>query len=195
MTPDPSPTPPVSPSPTLPRPGRRPPLGRLLRPADFERVLAAPQRLRSAHFALHHVAAGPVPVRRPGHAPVVASLSTELSTGLAKDAVVNVDESGRWLGLVVPKRHARRAVTRALLKRQIRDVAAHCGSALPAGCWVVRLRAPFDPARFRSASSEALKSAVRGELVALFTRAVNGERDGPRPRRDAATGAPRPAPR
>lgn len=76
------------------------------------------------------------------------------------------------LGAVVPKRHARRAVTRSLLKRQIRATlgrrAAACPDAWPAGIWVVRLRAPFDPARFTSASSGALRLAARSELDAVF---------------------------
>lgn len=175
----------------------RRPLGRLLRPADFERVLATPQRLRSPHFALHHVEGVPLPARprlprvnadaamplSSGDAPDTASLSTELSTGPESIVLPGVDDAGRWLGLVVPKRFARRAVTRALLKRQIRDVAAHCGQRLPPGIWVVRLRSPFDPAQFRSAASEPLKAAARGELVAMFDRAMRGERDAPRPRR------------
>lgn len=87
-----------------------------------------------------------------------------------------------WLGLVVPKRHARRAVTRTLLKRQIRQAVSDCAAQLEPGLWVVRQRAPFDPAQFRSAASEALKQAVRAELQALLARAARGERDGGRPR-------------
>ena len=48
----------------------------------------------------------------------------------------------RWLGLVIPKRHARRSVTRSLLKRQIRAAAARRGPNSAQGLWVVRLRAP-----------------------------------------------------
>jgi ribonuclease P protein component len=88
----------------------------------------------------------------------------------------------RWLGLVVPKRHARRAVTRTLVKRQIRHVAADCAERLPAGLWVVRQRAPFDLREFPSAASDALKQAARMELRALFERAVRGERDRVKPR-------------
>ena len=183
MTSDPSPTAPVDPVPMSPRPERRPPLGRLVRPADFERVLGTPIRLRSAHFALHHLEGAPLPVRWPGHAPVDPSLSTDLSTGDAALAPPHVDDSGRWLGLVVPKRFAQRSVTRSLLKRQIRNVAAHCGPSLPPGCWVARLRSPFDPSHFRSAASDALRAEARAELLALFARAVRGERDAPRPRR------------
>ena len=76
---------------------------------------------------------------------------------------------GTWLGCVVPKRHARRAVTRTLLKRQIRSVAAVL--ALPPGLWVVRLRAAFDRVAFPSAASEALRQTARGELDALLAKA------------------------
>ena len=73
---------------------------------------------------------------------------------------------------MVPKRHARRAVTRSLLKRQIRAAAARHGGALAAGLWVVRLRAPFDRAEFSSAASAALQRAARAELDSVLTRAA-----------------------
>ena len=74
------------------------------------------------------------------------------------------------------KRHARRAVTRSLLKRQIRAAGGRHAAALAAGLWVVRLRAPFDRSRFASAASDALRRAARGELDALLAR-----RQPPRP--------------
>ena len=78
----------------------------------------------------------------------------------------------RWLGAVVPKRHARRAVTRTLLKRQIYAAAERHRSELPSGLWVVRLRAPIDRSVFVSAASTALKVQARLELEALFTAAA-----------------------
>ncbi len=74
----------------------------------------------------------------------------------------------RWLGAVVPKRHARRAVTRSLLKRQIYAAAERHRAGLGQGVWIVRLRAPFERARFASAASAALKLSARGELESLF---------------------------
>src|ERR1700761_2638093 len=85
-------------------------LGRIVRPADYVRVLATPMRLRSPHFAVHHLAGGPLPLKRPtaraslasdaassgdstGHAPVTASLSTELSTGRSDACATGVDDS------------------------------------------------------------------------------------------------------
>lgn len=78
-------------------------------------------------------------------------------------------ESGStWLGVVVPKRWARRAVTRNLIRRQIYGLWQSLPrSTWPPGAMVVRLRASFDPKIFTSASSAALRSAVRQELLAL----------------------------
>ncbi len=79
------------------------------------------------------------------------------------------DVKGSWLGCVVPKRHARRAVTRTLLKRQIRSAAAE--AELAPGLWVIRLRAGFDRVAFPSAASNALQTAARGELDSLLAKA------------------------
>jgi ribonuclease P protein component len=127
-----------------------------LRSADFKRVLATPPRARSPHFALHHSSAQPGP--------------RDLSTALDRPGAELVDECTR-LGTVVPKRHARRAVTRNLLRRQIRAAAVRHAAALRQGCWVVRLKAPFDAARFPSAASAALRECARDELDALLCNA------------------------
>lgn len=95
---------------------------------------------------------------------------------------------GCWLGTVVPKRHARRAVTRNLLKRQMRAVMQAHGAGLPPGLWVLRLKSPFDRTQFRSASSEALRVAARDELAVLLQRALlpAGTRRAPRTTAPAA---------
>ena len=144
-------------------------IGRLVQKADFERALATPARSRSAHFAVHHVAAGPTPPHRPTTAPVCI----ELSTAPAPICPQPVDDtlSGHWIGCVVPKRHARRAVTRSFLKRQIRGVFGQHAGHLPAGQWLVRLRQPFATANFVSASSDALCRAAREEIGDLLARA------------------------
>jgi ribonuclease P protein component len=107
----------------------------------------------------------------------------ELSTGGAPispkvvDDVVGIDAgrgvqvANHWLGTVVPKRHARRAVTRSLLKRQIRSVFRRHRASLPCGLWVVRLRSQFGRDEFPSAASEALRQAAAEELAALLFRA------------------------
>ena len=96
--------------------------------------------------------------------------------------------------MVVPKRNAKRAVTRTLLKRQMRNAAlrlldtpvpadggvrsvatgpdSDAPDTLRAGLWVVRLRAPFDRARYPSAASDALRRAARVELDAVMQRAA-----------------------
>jgi len=147
-----------------------PAIGHLVHTADFERMLTTPIRSRSAHFAVHHVAGRPSsPGRRPREAD-----GNKLSTGTAPVIKPPVDDSpaGHWLGSVIPKRHARRSVTRSLLKRQIRSAMARHAALLPPGLWLVRLRAPFAPAQFPSAASVALRVAAHDELEQLFTRAA-----------------------
>ena len=163
-------------------------IGRILRPADFQLVLAAPQRSRSAHFAVHYVAGVPsrpkAAANEAATAALVPLLSPELSTGGAELSTVAVDDGRRWLGLVVPKRHAKRAVTRNLIKRQLRAAMACHAGALPAGLWVVRLRAPFDRKQFLSPASEVLRAVAHDEIAQLFQRAARPAPAGPaaRPR-------------
>ena len=145
-------------------------IGRIVRSADFERVLGTPVHARSVHFAVHYLHSGPSLGRKPASGKV----DTKLSTGQAPERGKPVDElpSGCWLGTVVPKRHARRAVTRNLLKRQIREAASAHQTSLQAGLWVVRLRSPFDRERFRSAASDAMRDEAGRELSRLMADAV-----------------------
>ena len=76
------------------------------------------------------------------------------------------------LGAMVPKRWAKRAVTRNAIKRQIYSVSAQYAPRLRPRGHVVRLRAAFDRKEFISASSDRLKAAVRAELLELFERAI-----------------------
>lgn len=134
--------------------------------ADFTQVLNAPFHVRSPHFAVHHLARAPTTGR------------TELSTASALMPSPPVDESaltGCWLGLVVPKRHAKRAVTRTLLKRRIR-AAVRGVEGLAPGMWVVRLRQPFSRTEFVSAASERLGAVIFDELASLMTAAAERAR-------------------
>ena len=146
----------------------------LLRSADFQRVLATPPQSRSAHFSVHHVLASPSVAKKP----VKNRLASELSTGDAPSCPLLVDESpaatplGCWLGLVVPKRHARRAVTRNLLKRQMRAVMEMQAGTMRPGLWVLRLKAPFDRKQFVSPASEPLRRCAHDELWLLLQRAA-----------------------
>ena len=72
---------------------------------------------------------------------------------------------------MVPKRWAKRAVTRNAIKRQIYNVSADVACVFPQAAHVVRLRAGFDRSHFISATSDALKAAVRAELHQLFAKA------------------------
>ncbi|MEP7295382.1 MAG: ribonuclease P protein component [Burkholderiales bacterium] len=140
-------------------------------------MLRSRSRASSAHFAVHHVP------DRPGSPakPLARAHPAELSTGetpMVSSPVDDFDASrvratpdAVWLGAVVPKRHARRAVTRTLLKRQIRAAVTSTEASLAAGLWVIRLRAPFDRAQFVSAASDALKRAAQAELQHLLASA------------------------
>jgi ribonuclease P protein component len=131
---------------------------RLKTRAQFEAAMAGGTVSRTPHFVLHRAAldapsdpAGPESAGRQGLFAVR-------------------DEP--WIGAVVPKRWAKRAVTRNGIKRQIYNVSAAYASRLPAAAHVVRLRMDFARAEFPSAWSEPLKASVRGELQQLFERAT-----------------------
>ena len=146
-------------------------MAHLVASADFERVLGSRSRAKTAHFAVHHLPAAEGGLSGPGDAPRTGELST---TG-AQIGELPVDDSltepSRRLGVVVPKRHARRAVTRSLLKRQIYAAGSRHAASLARGLWIVRLRAPFDRSRFVSAASPALRDVARAELEDLFRAA------------------------
>ncbi|WP_397533637.1 ribonuclease P protein component [Roseateles sp.] len=160
-------------------------IGRIQRSADFERVLGSPSRARSAHFAVHHITARPsVPGKRfstasaqlsttdaPAvHSPVDGSPAAAAQNAQPEPSVALAPDR-MWLGCVVPKRNAKRSVTRSLMKRQIRSAfGSAAAAALPPGLWVVRLRAPFEPKQFPSAASDALNAAVRAELAELVAK-------------------------
>jgi ribonuclease P protein component len=78
---------------------------------------------------------------------------------------------------MVPKRWARRAVTRNAIKRQIYAVSQRFADQLPDAAHVVRLRSTFDRQQFVSATSEPLKQAVRSELEQLFQRACRPQQE------------------
>lgn len=135
---------------TLPAPDPGPDVQRLKTRTQFQAVMAGGQTVsRTAHFALHRLAL------------------TEAAAPMAPaPALFTVSQP--WIGAVVPKRWARRAVTRNTLKRQIYTVAQDFADHLPFAAHIVRLRAGFDRRLFPSATSLALKQAVRAELQQLF---------------------------
>jgi len=118
---------------------------RLLTRPQFQAVLASKLGVRTVHFALHSCDLGQV-----------ICLSTAQQPAL---------------GVMVPKRWAKRAVTRNAIKRQIYTVSEQFSAQLTPRAHLVRLRAAYDRKEFISATSDVLKSAVRAELLELFTLA------------------------
>ena len=124
---------------------------RRLRTRDqFQALLAHRPVSRTAHFALHRL-----PLQAPG-------------AGDGAGPTLFQPADGAWLGAMVPKRWARRAVTRNAIKRQIYAVGAAHEGQLAQAAHVVRLRCAFDRKQYVSATSDALKQAVRAELLQLF---------------------------
>lgn len=77
------------------------------------------------------------------------------------------------IGAVVPKRWARKAVTRNLIKRQIYALGRQpWATELPVADRVIRLRKTFDTKHFISASSPNLQHAVRTELHQLMRHGI-----------------------
>ena len=120
---------------------------------QFQAVLSGKTLSRTTHFALH-----------------CADLVLQAPVGAAPQAPL-FSHACVWLGAMVPKRWAKRAVTRNAIKRQIYSVSAQFEPRLGVAAHVVRLRTGFDSKQFVSASSELLKAAVRAELLSLFERA------------------------
>lgn len=137
--------------------------GALQKP-DIEALLGTRPVAKTDHFVLHCVSR-----------PVVAS---ELSTEAAPDRDASVDISVPagpealvcGFAAVIPKRHARRSVTRNLIRRQMREAVRLQSRIAPGSRVLIRLRAPFDPRRFASAASLPLRQAVRAELDLLLAR-------------------------
>jgi len=114
---------------------------------QFQAVMAGQTVAKTPHFALH---SAPLSSQYAGH-----------------DLFPFV---GAWLGVVLPKRWARRAVTRNALRRQIYEVSRHLPAPLPQQAWVVRLRSEFNRQHYISAASRALKADARSELLQLFAQ-------------------------
>ena len=122
---------------------------------------------RTAHFALHRLALDASSTAMASQAAAVAPTGPgSLPHTQGPQALFVVP--GVWLGAMVPKRWARRAVTRNTIKRQIYAVSSDYEDALLCASYVVRLRSGFDRKQFVSATSDQLKAAVRKELQQLF---------------------------
>jgi ribonuclease P protein component len=122
---------------------------RLKTQAQFQVLLGERALAKSEHFALH----------RHGLDPSAAGMAAR-PTFLP----------GLWVGAMVPKRWAKRSVTRHAIKRQIYTVAQDLLPAHDCAAYLVRLRSGFTRQQFHSSSSELLKQAVHAELSALMAR-------------------------
>lgn len=125
---------------------------------QFQAVLAGSVVAKTEHFALHRCQLN-------------ASTGTQAPSSTASEDVIIVKlfpVTELWMGAMVPKRWAKRAVTRNVIKRQIYIVSADFSHQLPLAAFVVRLRTVFSRKEFVSASSEQLKQAVRAELISLL---------------------------
>ena len=131
---------------------------RLKTRSQFQAVLAGRRLASSVHFAVHFLAPdAPSQGSEPGSASTVARKPV-------------FSPSGVWLGSMVPKRWAKRAVTRNAIKRQVYQVAGEFEATMPKGAFVVRLRTGFCNVAFTGACSDTLKAAVRSELLQLFSK-------------------------
>lgn len=115
--------------------------------AQFQAVMAGAIVAKTPHFALHRLA---LPGPEQGR------------------LLFPVQDT--WVGVVLPKRWARRAVTRNAIRRQTYEASRAVADRLPPAALVVRLRSEFSRKQFVSATSDALKQAVRAELVQLLGR-------------------------
>lgn len=121
---------------------------------QFQAVLAGTIVAKTPHFVLHRN--------------VLAAKAVPNRSGKQVNAPVLFREQDMWIGAMVPKRWAKRAVTRNAIKRQIYTVSAEFSHLYPQAAFVVRLRSSFSRTEFVSAVSDLLKQAVRAEVQALM---------------------------
>ena len=109
---------------------------RLTRPEEFKRALRVRPVVRSNLFFCHYI-------------------QSESHDG------TNVSR----LGLIVPKRFAKKATTRNAIKRVIREAYRICRATLPTGDLVIRLKSapPAD-------SLSNLKSSIRSDIDLILLR-------------------------
>ena len=127
---------------------------RLKTRAQFQAVLAGTIIAKTPHFALHR---NRLDIR-----------SAVLQTDEAVERARLFRLQDMWIGAMVPKRWAKRAVTRNAIKRQIYTVSADYSQMLPQAAFVVRLRSGFARTEFVSAVSDQLRQAVRHEIQTLM---------------------------
>jgi ribonuclease P protein component len=126
--------------------------------AQFQQLMAYPPVARTQHFVVH---------RGYGKA---ASAPPPPSDTTAKQAV---PLQGLCMATLIPKRWAKRAVTRNAVRRQIMAAFSNEQKKLMPVPHLVRLQSSFDTKLFTSASSAALKNEVAQEVAQLLKRLVS----------------------
>ena len=148
---------------------------RLKTRAQFQAVLAGETVARSEHFALHR---SKLPSGESSVAGSTSSDDVETAVQRLKSQPL-FPVLDLWIGAMVPKRWAKRAVTRNAIKRQIYTVSADFSPKQRQAAFVVRLRRDFSRKVYLSATSDLLMQAVRAELLTLMqdgSRQSRGER-------------------
>ncbi|AHB75849.2 hypothetical protein U875_27125 [Pandoraea pnomenusa 3kgm] len=108
---------------------------------------------RSAHFVLY--------MRRRDSAP---------------DTPVDAMPQEGRIGIVVGKKHAPRAVTRNLIKRQAREMFRQRRAALAGWDFVLRLTRRFDKGTYTAAAAPVLNTLCHAEFTQLFDAAEKAAR-------------------
>ncbi len=128
---------------------------------------------RSAHFVLHMAPLSSLRVKSPAADMLASKADPDFPNAhdVANDASSAPQTlCGTTLGVICPKRWAKRAVTRNTIKRQIYAVSSELQAQLPAACLVLRLASAFSREQFTSATSPHFKRAVRQELLGLLDK-------------------------
>lgn len=123
---------------------------RLISRAQFDAVMGRAPWARSPHFALHML--------------VLADAQAPALRAFGGDPL--------WIGCVLPKRHAKRAVTRNTMRRLIYEGVGRHAAGLTPAAWVARLNRGLDLAEYPSACSQALRRDLRAEIDGLLAGAA-----------------------
>jgi len=129
------------------------PASRLLNGKEYTAVFANRRVLRGGPFELYYRPLTSLAAPAGPETPAMPASSTEHQTAR--------------LGLVVPKRNAKRAVHRNLVKRLAREAFRHVCSQLPAYDLVLRLGKPLNA---KTATLDSQRKVWRSEIDSLLQR-------------------------
>ena len=138
---------------------------RLKNRPQFQAVLAGSVVARTEHFVLHRHQLIGLDVSA-NQAIAASRQGIKPSQGAFVKSLFPVSDV--WIGAMVPKRWAKRAVTRNAIKRQIYTLSADLLHHYPQAAFLVRMRREFSRKKFVSATSVQLMDAVRAEVIVLM---------------------------